>query len=121
MMIKEETQKGSKDDLTAEEIMKKVLEVAQTRGKRGFDRRIYFDKLQGWLTHAQKHGPLEQLYIYSEMVAADFDNTGGTLDHMKIERWNDAIDKIQVMLPLLVESHNQQRHVPVQAGVVASA
>jgi translation initiation factor 3 subunit C len=104
----EEAQKSSKDDLTAEEIMKKVLEVAQTRGKRGFDRKVYFDKLHGWLTHAQKHGPLEQLYIYSEMVAADFDNTGGTLDHMKLERWNDAIDKIQVMLPLLVEAYKQQ-------------
>jgi len=104
----EDVQKSSKDDLTAEEIMKKVLEIAHSRGKRGFDRNVYFDKLRGWLTHAEKHGPLEQLYIYSEMVAADFDNTGGTLDHMKLERWNAAIDKIQIMLPLLVEGHKLQ-------------
>jgi len=104
-----EAQKTSKEDFTAEEIMKKVSEIALTRGKRGFDRNVYFDKLRGWLVHAQKHGPLEQLYIHSEMVAADFDGTGGTLDHMKLERWNDAIDKIQVMLPLLVESYKQKR------------
>jgi translation initiation factor 3 subunit C len=103
-----EAQKSNKEDFTAEEIMKKVSEIAQSRGKRGFDRNVYFDKLRGWLTHAQKHGPLEQLYIHSEMVAADFDGTGGTLDHMKIERWNEAIDKIQVMLPLLVESYRQR-------------
>lgn len=105
----EEQGKKGKEDYTSEEIMKKVLEIAQQRGKRGFDRSSYIERLRGWMTHAQKHGPLEQLYIYSEMVAADFDNTGGALDHMKLDRWNDAIDKAKEMLPLLAESWKLQQ------------
>eukprot|EP00913_Durusdinium_trenchii_P034321 g32111.t1 len=49
---------------------------------------------------------MEQLYIYASMVSADFDNTGSAFAAMKIEMWNEALQKVNKMLPLLIESYN---------------
>jgi len=110
----EKPAKSSKDepeDYTPEELMKKVTEVAQQRGRRGFDKKAYMDKLQSLLPHAVKQGPRAQLYIYSYMVSAEFDNTGTVFSAMRIDLWNEALDKVNLMLPLLVESYKDiQEH-----------
>lgn len=98
--------KDEPEEYTSKELTTKVTEIAQQRGRRGFDRKVYMEKLQKLLVHAAKHGPLEQLYIYASMVSADFDNTGSAFAAMKIEMWNEALQKVNKMLPLLIESHN---------------
>jgi len=101
--------KEEPDDYTPEELMKKVTEVAQHRGRRGFDKKAYMDKLQSLMPHAAKQGAAAQLYIYSSMVSADFDNTGTVFSAMKIDLWNEALDKVKLMLPLLVESYKDSQ------------
>ncbi|CAE7346501.1 eIF3c [Symbiodinium natans] len=98
--------KDEPEEYTSKELTNKVTEITQQRGRKAFDRKAYMDKLQKLLVHAAKHGPLEQLYIYASMVSADFDNTGSAFAAMKIEMWNEALTKVNKMLPLLVESHN---------------
>ncbi|CAK9067141.1 unnamed protein product, partial [Durusdinium trenchii] len=98
--------KDEPEEYTSKELTTKVTEIAQQRGRRGFDRKAYMEKLQKLLVHAAKHGPLEQLYIYASMVSADFDNTGSAFAAMKIEMWNEALQKVNKMLPLLIESYN---------------
>lgn len=103
--------KGEKEpeEYSPDELMKKVTEVAQQRGRRGFDRKQYMDKLSQLMVHAAKQGPRAQLYIYSSMVSADFDNTGSAFASMKIENWNEALDKVNKMLPLLVASFREMK------------
>ncbi|CAE7729011.1 NIP1, partial [Symbiodinium sp. CCMP2456] len=98
--------KDEPEEYTSKELTNKVTEITQQRGRKAFDRKAYMEKLQKLLVHAAKHGPLEQLYIYASMVSADFDNTGSAFAAMKIEMWNEALTKVNKMLPLLVESHN---------------
>jgi len=105
--------RGSKEegpeDYSPEELMKKVTEVAQQRGRRNFDKKAYMEKLAGLMAHAAKQGPRAQLYIHSCMVSADFDNTGNVNQAMKIDLWNEALIKVNQMLPLLVESHKEMQ------------
>jgi len=96
--------KEEKEEYTPEELIKKVTEIAQQRGRRGFDRKAYFAKLEQMLAHAAKQSPGAQLYIYASMVSADFDNTGSAFAAMRIEMWNEALEKVKKMLPLLEES-----------------
>jgi len=98
--------KDEPEEYTSKELTNKVTEITQQRGRKAFDRKAYMEKLQKLLVHAAKHGPLEQLYIYASMVSADFDNTGSAFAAMKIEMWNEALTKVNKMLPLLFESHN---------------
>mmetsp|Transcript_39333 Transcript_39333/g.98972 ORF Transcript_39333/g.98972 Transcript_39333/m.98972 type:complete len:969 (-) Transcript_39333:41-2947(-) len=93
------------DEYTPEQLVKKVTEIAQSRGRRNFDKKAYIDKLHQLMQHASKQGPRAQLYIYSTLVSADFDNTGSVFAAMKIELWNEALEKVIKMLPLLVESY----------------
>mmetsp|Transcript_127499 Transcript_127499/g.302965 ORF Transcript_127499/g.302965 Transcript_127499/m.302965 type:complete len:961 (-) Transcript_127499:151-3033(-) len=102
--------KDEPEEYTSKELTNKVTEIAQQRGRRGFDRKAYMEKLQKLLVHAAKHGPLEQLYIYASMVSADFDNTGSAFAAMKIELWNEALQKVNKMLPLLTESYNNLKN-----------
>mmetsp|Transcript_39334 Transcript_39334/g.98982 ORF Transcript_39334/g.98982 Transcript_39334/m.98982 type:complete len:967 (-) Transcript_39334:41-2941(-) len=93
------------DEYTPEQLVKKVTEIAQSRGRRNFDKKAYIDKLNQLMQHAAKQGPRAQMYIYSTLVSADFDNTGSVFAAMKIELWNEALEKVIKMLPLLVESY----------------
>merc|ERR1719265_526220 len=102
-------------EMTPEDLKKKIIEIAQQRGRRGFDRKIYVDRLQALMAHATKNGPRAQLHILSSLVSADFDNTGHLFEAMRIERWNDAIDKVQVMLPLVIDSHKLGGDVETKA------
>merc|ERR1719262_1934191 len=43
----------------------------------------------------------------SSMTSADFDNTGSAFAAMRIDMWNDALDKVNDMLPLLSESYKE--------------
>jgi len=101
--------KDEPEEYSPDELMKKVTEIAQQRGRRGFDRKAYMDKLAGLMPHAAKQGPRAQLYIFSSMVSADFDNTGTVFSAMKIEMWNEALDKVNQMLPLLVLSYREMK------------
>jgi len=92
------------EEYSPEELTKKVTEIAQQRGRRGFDRKTYVDKLTELMAHASKQGPRPCLYIYSSMVSADFDNTGSAFQAMRLDLWNEALDKVNKMLPLLIES-----------------
>lgn len=96
-----------KEEYTPEELVKKITEIAQQRGRRGFDRKAYMEKLQKMMTHGQKQGPLTQLYILATMVSADFDNTGSAFAAMRIDMWNEALTKVNKMLPLLKESYKE--------------
>lgn len=95
------------EEYTAEELVKKITEISQQRGRRGFDRQQYMTKLTGLMVHAEKQGPQACLFIYSAMVSADFDGAGGAFAQMSIDRWNEALDKIGSMLPLLADSHKE--------------
>jgi len=66
------------------------------------------EKLQKLEEHAVKQGPRAQLYILTSMVSADFDTTGSAFEAMKIAMWNEAREKVSRMLPLLVESHEEE-------------
>lgn len=48
-----------------------------------------------------------ELKILQTMVSADFDNTGSAFMAMKIDMWNAALNKVNQMLPLLVQSYDQ--------------
>eukprot|EP00442_Polarella_glacialis_P058742 CAMPEP_0115121100 /NCGR_PEP_ID=MMETSP0227-20121206/46061_1 /TAXON_ID=89957 /ORGANISM="Polarella glacialis, Strain CCMP 1383" /LENGTH=969 /DNA_ID=CAMNT_0002522847 /DNA_START=59 /DNA_END=2964 /DNA_ORIENTATION=- len=98
-----------KDEYTEEELMKKVTEIAQQRGRRGFDRKVYIEKLNHFMTHAVKMGPSSQLYILSSMVACDFDNTGSAFASMRIDMWNEALTKVNKMLPLLFLAYKDKK------------
>lgn len=104
---KEKKAKEEPEDYTPEELMKKVTEIAQQRGRRGFDRKAYMEKLQQLMGHAQKQGPAGQSYILSSMVSADFDNTGSAFAAMRIDLWNEALNKVNKMLPLLIDSYKE--------------
>mmetsp|Transcript_154639 Transcript_154639/g.495819 ORF Transcript_154639/g.495819 Transcript_154639/m.495819 type:complete len:906 (+) Transcript_154639:91-2808(+) len=93
------------DEYDAEELVKKVMEIAQSRGRRGFDRKTYVDKMMQLMLHAEKQGPRHVLYIYASMVSADFDNTGSAQAAMNMILWNGALDKVNNMLPLLIASY----------------
>lgn len=93
------------EELTPEELQKKVTEIAQQRGRRGFDRAAYMENLRHLMSHGAKFGPKAQLYILSCMVSADFDNTGGAFAPMRIDMWNQALEKVTSMVPLLVQAH----------------
>jgi len=94
-----------KEEFTPEELMKKVTEISQMRGKRQFVRKDYMEKLRLLEEHAVKQGARAQLHILTSMVSADFDGTGGAFDAMKISTWNAALVNVTKMLPLLIESH----------------
>jgi len=100
-----------KEEYTPEELMAKVTEIAQMRGRRQFVKKEYMEKLQKLEEHAVKQGPRAQLYILTSMISADFDNTGGAFEAMKITMWNEARDKVVKMLPLLVESHEKETRI----------
>jgi len=105
------------EEYSPEELTKKVTEIAQQRGRRGFDRKTYIDKLNELMSHATKQGPRACLYIYSSMVSADFDNTGSAFLAMRIDLWNEALDKVKLMLPLLQDSHkNKDDAEPADQG-----
>merc|ERR1719174_1285811 len=100
-----------KEEYTAEELMAKVTEIAQMRGRRQFVKKEYMEKLQKLEEHAVKQGPRAQLYILTSMISADFDNTGGAFEAMKITMWNEARDKVARMLPLLIQSHEKETRI----------
>jgi len=100
------------DEYTSEELIKKVQEISQQRGRRGFDKKSYEEKLMTLMPHAVKQSASHQLHIWSTMVSADFDGTGGAFGAMKIERWQEALGKVSTMLPLLIEAY----HDHVQDG-----
>eukprot|EP00933_Yihiella_yeosuensis_P062556 TRINITY_DN6553_c0_g1_i1.p1 TRINITY_DN6553_c0_g1~~TRINITY_DN6553_c0_g1_i1.p1 ORF type:complete len:1003 (+),score=295.30 TRINITY_DN6553_c0_g1_i1:123-3011(+) len=95
------------EEYSPDELMKKVTEIAQQRGRRGFDRKDYYAKLTKLMAHALKQGPNAQLYIYSSMVSADFDSTGSAFAAMRIDLWNEALSKVNKMLPLLEASYEE--------------
>eukprot|EP00445_Apocalathium_hangoei_P026879 CAMPEP_0203926614 /NCGR_PEP_ID=MMETSP0359-20131031/66128_1 /ASSEMBLY_ACC=CAM_ASM_000338 /TAXON_ID=268821 /ORGANISM="Scrippsiella Hangoei, Strain SHTV-5" /LENGTH=1014 /DNA_ID=CAMNT_0050855251 /DNA_START=94 /DNA_END=3136 /DNA_ORIENTATION=- len=97
------------DEYDAEELVKKVTEIAQSRGRRGFDRKTYVEKMMTMMLHAEKQGPRHVLYIYASMVSADFDNTGSVHNAMNMILWNAALDKVNNMLPLLIASYKDLR------------
>lgn len=97
---------ADQQEYTPEELVKKVTEIAQSRGRRGFERKTYMDKMESLIVHATKLGNnpaglRAHLYILVSMVAADFDNTGSAFAAMKIELWTEALSKVNKMLPLL--------------------
>eukprot|EP00927_Polykrikos_kofoidii_P025124 TRINITY_DN2263_c0_g1_i8.p1 TRINITY_DN2263_c0_g1~~TRINITY_DN2263_c0_g1_i8.p1 ORF type:complete len:807 (-),score=188.04 TRINITY_DN2263_c0_g1_i8:211-2535(-) len=104
-----ETRKGDEpEEYSPESLMKKVTDIAQQRGRRGFDRTQYLDKLSSLLPHAAKEGHRATLNIMSSMVSADFDNTGGAFAPMRIDMWNVAIDRVNNMLPILIEAYDDE-------------
>ena len=102
--VEQATGEQKEKEVTPEELKKKITDIAQQRGRRGFDRKVYMDRLTALKVHAVKNGPRAQLHILSSLVSADFDNTGHLFEAMRIERWNDAIVKVLDMLPLVIES-----------------
>jgi len=94
-----------KEEYTLEELHEKVMDIGKQRGRKGFDRAQYMEKLEKLNEHALKQGPLSQLYIMTTMTSADFDNTGSAFQAMRIDLWISAIKKVDKMLPLLKESH----------------
>lgn len=110
----EKEDKGAKavqdpDEYTSESLVKKVTEIAQSRGRRGFERKTYVEKLSALLPHASKISPRHQLHVYGSMVSADFDNTGSAFAAMRLDLWNEALVKVGKMMPLLEESFNELR------------
>lgn len=103
-----------REEYSPEDLKKKVTDIAQQRGRRGFDRKQYMDKLQGLLPHAAKQGPLPQLYIFSSIVSADFDSCGGAFAAMRIDHWNEALLQVTRMLPLLKQAYEE--HDGASAG-----
>lgn len=95
------------EEYTVEELQKKVTEIAQQRGRKGFDRNQYIEKLEKLMEHAVKQGALPQLYILTTMCSADLDNTGSAFQAMRIDLWNSAIVKVNKMLPVLKEFNAQ--------------
>lgn len=95
---------GEKEEYSPEELIKKVTEIAQQRGRRGFDRKAYNEKMLELVEHAQKQGPGPQLYILSSMISSNFDNTGGAFDPMRMSLWTDALEKVNKMQPLLCQA-----------------
>jgi len=94
----------AKQDYTPEELVKKVKDIVSQRGHKRFERSSFMEKLEALMSHAVKQGPRAQLYIYSSMVAVDFDNPASAHKPIKMELWNEALDKINKMLPLLIQS-----------------
>lgn len=97
---------NEQDEYTPDQLIKKVTEVQQSRGRRGFERKTYAEKLAALMPHAEKMGPRPQLHIYSAMVSSDFDNTGSAFAAMRIDLWNEALEKVNKMTPLLLESYD---------------
>jgi len=106
------------EEYTAVELMKKVEEIAQQRGRRGFDRRSYMEKLEGLMVHAVKIGPLAQLYVYSSMTSADFDNASSAFQPMRLDYWNEALDKVNKMMPLVSDLYDEVQESGVQDRLV---
>mmetsp|Transcript_2305 Transcript_2305/g.6824 ORF Transcript_2305/g.6824 Transcript_2305/m.6824 type:complete len:957 (+) Transcript_2305:91-2961(+) len=105
--IEEKEAKGKEpEDYTEAELMKKVTEISQQRGRRGFDRKVYVDKLLTLMKHAEKQGPRSQLHIMGEIVCATFDRTGSAFEAMRLDLWNEALDKVIKMTPLLQASYD---------------
>eukprot|EP00928_Gymnodinium_smaydae_P018047 TRINITY_DN16875_c0_g1_i1.p1 TRINITY_DN16875_c0_g1~~TRINITY_DN16875_c0_g1_i1.p1 ORF type:complete len:975 (-),score=334.59 TRINITY_DN16875_c0_g1_i1:63-2987(-) len=108
----DDEKKGSKkeeqQEYSPEELLKKVNEIAQQRGRRGFDRAKYVGQLNALIPHAVKQGPRAQLHILTSLISADFDNTGGAFAPMRTDMWNQAIEKVTQMLPLLKQLHAEQ-------------
>merc|ERR1719174_2321244 len=98
-----------KEEYTPEELMAKVTEIAQMRGRRQFVKKEYMEKLQKLEEHAVKQGPRAQLYILTSMISADFDNTGSLFEAMKIGLCLEAYEKVCKMLPLMIESHQNEQ------------
>jgi len=90
-----------KEEYTLEELHEKVTEIGKQRGRKGFDRAQYMEKLEKLMEHAEKQGPVSQLYIMTTMTSADFDSTGSAFQAMRMDLWNSAIVKVEKMLPLL--------------------
>jgi translation initiation factor 3 subunit C len=108
-------EEGKKKEYTPEKLMEEINTIAQQRGKRGFDRKEYMKKLEHLEEHTVKQGPRFQLYLLTQMISADFDNTGSAFDSLKLSLWNGARDRVAKMLPLLVESHDLPEETDSQA------
>jgi translation initiation factor 3 subunit C len=104
-----EVKTKEKEEFTPEQLKSKVQEIMQMRGRRQYVKKEYFEKLQLLEEHAVKQGPRAQLYILTAMISADFDNTGSLFEAMKIGLWLEAYDKVCKMLPLMIESHQNQQ------------
>jgi len=98
-------EKTQDEEYTEESLKTKVTEITQSRGRKGFDCQLYADSLEALMPHAKEMAPRMELYLLSCMVSADFDNTGSAFAAMKIERWNEALNKVNRMLPLLIKSY----------------
>mmetsp|Transcript_74030 Transcript_74030/g.154368 ORF Transcript_74030/g.154368 Transcript_74030/m.154368 type:complete len:721 (+) Transcript_74030:322-2484(+) len=114
------TEQLEPDEYDSEKLIEKVTEIAQSRGRKGFDRKTYIETLTKLVPHAEKIGPRTQLYIYSSMVSADFDNTGSLFNAMNMTLWNAALDKVSKMLPLLIQSWDDLRESGMTAAEIQS-
>lgn len=107
---KDDKKKPEKEEYTPAELKKKINEIAAQRGRKGFDRRSYAEKLMELMPHAAKIGPRPQLHIYCSLISADFDGAGHAFDAMKISLWNEAIKKVTEMLPIVAESFEESKN-----------
>eukprot|EP00928_Gymnodinium_smaydae_P087853 TRINITY_DN72043_c0_g1_i1.p1 TRINITY_DN72043_c0_g1~~TRINITY_DN72043_c0_g1_i1.p1 ORF type:complete len:1013 (+),score=245.87 TRINITY_DN72043_c0_g1_i1:98-3040(+) len=112
--------KKEREEYSPEELMKKIGEIAQQRGRRGFDRAKYISALETLRPHAQKQGSRALLCIYSALVSADFDNTGGAFAPMRTDLWVGAMEKVTSMLPLLIEYFGELKASGLTAEQIAS-
>lgn len=103
--VDHDSKKREPEEYTEEQLTKKVTEIALSRGRRGFERKAYMESLQALMPHAEKQGHRMQMYILSSMVSADFDNTGSLMGSMRLDLWNEALNKLNLMMPLLAASY----------------
>lgn len=97
---------GGKEDvenMSEDQLMKRVDETSKERGRKGFDRAKCLAKLDEYLEVAKKFGPGPQLYILTIQASVEMDTAGGAFNAMKMENWVAGINRVKPMLTLLKE------------------
>ena len=100
--------------MTEEELEKKVLELAASRGRKNTDMRDVLRQLEMLTKAARPHGASKEIPVLMHLISSMVDSVRSIDDYMDLQQWRSCYRALNRVLVLLEENQH------FQLGVVGS-
>ncbi|CAD7968416.1 unnamed protein product [Amoebophrya sp. A120] len=119
---KSEDPDGKIHEIKTVDLLKKILDLVQVRGRKGLDRQTYLKKLDFYLNvvTTYKHGAAAQLFLLGQKVIFEFDSySGAWFENLMLNRWENAMGLLREMFDAFKGWEQTDEEKGKDAGVEA--
>lgn len=86
------------------------MELAASRGRRGFDTKVVLQKLEKLANMAEKFGPRIEVPILMHVITAQFDLIRTLDDHMETASWKACMEKLNRIAGFLEDGDDSKKY-----------